>query len=498
MARTVPSATFTTEFGHEFEAERGEWLRRRFLWYSGVVVGVNCLLVILPGVVTLLADEAAPQGALLSGWIMTGTVLASTLLYLWAFVHVRRHATGRDQVLRLVFWLIVTSGVLRLVAGLIVRRVLDVESLQIPMPEYALAVGRGWMANVFVTHLFACLFLPWTPLESFRPLLPLLGLNAVIALLSSDGWLATALSIGLSPFIGVPGALICWYRHSRFREQFTIKALRGRYSEMKRELVDARRIHEALFPHPVDSGPVRFCYRYEPMRQIGGDYLYAFLPGGLRGTVLSLVVMDVTGHGIPAALTVNRLHGELERVFAEAGDPRPGDVLRLLNRYVHLTLATHSVYVTALCIRVDAGAGALEYASGGHPPAFLRGVDGTVEQLDSTSFVLGACADADFDPEPRTLRFGPGDSLIAYTDGATEARDSRGRFLGIAGIQRAIATGRADRVGGWAETILRAVEDYRYGSAADDTLVIEISRPVAGDEPAPPEPARRKAPAAVG
>src|SRR5690606_28540475 len=98
-----------------------------------------------------------------------------------------------------------------------------------------------------------------------------------------------------------------------------LRALATRYGEFRRELTDARRIHESLFPKPKCEGDVHFLYLYEPMRQIGGDYLFvscAPTDDGRR-EMLSFVVIDVTGHGIPAALTVNRLHGELSRLFAE-------------------------------------------------------------------------------------------------------------------------------------------------------------------------------------
>jgi serine phosphatase RsbU (regulator of sigma subunit) len=206
-----------------------------------------------------------------------------------------------------------------------------------------------------------------------------------------------------------------------------------------------------------------------------------------------MILLDVTGHGIAAALTVNRLYGEVERLFAEDPQTGPGEILRALNRYVHLTLATHSVYVTALCIRIEMGRNQLEFASGGHPPAFLRAVDGTLDELHSTALVLGACADSDFDPAPETRQFGPGDTLIAYTDGAIEARNEAGRCLGIKAIQRILASGKPDPagvaigVGGWITTILSAVENHRLGPPADDTIVVEITRPIPPD----PDPRRR-------
>lgn len=76
--------------------------------------------------------------------------------------------------------------------------------------------------------------------------------------------------------------------------------MRGRYVEMHRELVDARRIHESLFPAPTCEGNISVRYAYEPMRQIGGDYLFCkhtLAPAGNQR--LNMVMLDVTGHGIP-------------------------------------------------------------------------------------------------------------------------------------------------------------------------------------------------------
>jgi sigma-B regulation protein RsbU (phosphoserine phosphatase) len=188
--------------------------------------------------------------------------------------------------------------------------------------------------------------------------------------------------------------------------------------------------------------------------------------------------MDVTGHGIAAALTVNRLYGEVERLFAEDPHAGPGDVLVALNRYVHLTLATHSIYVTALCLRVDQEAERLEYASGGHPPAFLCYADGRIDQLDSTSFVLGACAGADFQPSVQTRSFRPGDTLVAYTDGALECRNQSGRMLGVKGLAAMVDSAFKANGGSrhaMAAAVLAAVDSYRYGPPEDDTLIVEIA-----------------------
>jgi serine phosphatase RsbU (regulator of sigma subunit) len=284
-----------------------------------------------------------------------------------------------------------------------------------------------------------------------------------------------------SPMLAIPGAFWCWTRHSKRVKDFRFKFVNSKYSEMRRELVDARRIHESLFPDTIETGPVRFAFEYEPMRQIGGDFLYSHCCKGRDGASdgpLNIVLLDVTGHGIPAALTVNRLHGELERIFAEMPDVGPGEVLRLLNKYVHLTLATHSIYVTGMCLRVNCENGEIEYASGGHPPAFLRAVDGTIEELQSTSFVLGACPDEAFDSAPCTLRFGPGDTVFAYTDGAIEARNDSGTMFRIDGIRRMVASadGRSPTL--WPRVFKDEVIEFRGGPPEDDTLLLVLHHSV--------------------
>jgi serine phosphatase RsbU (regulator of sigma subunit) len=215
------------------------------------------------------------------------------------------------------------------------------------------------------------------------------------------------------------------------------------------------------------------------MRHIGGDYLYVFRHQREDAScVLSVVVLDVTGHGVPAALTVNRLHGEVELLFAEDPEASPGQVLRALNRYIHLTLAKHSIYATALCMRFDPAGDRMDAASGGHPPAFLVGTDGTIEDISPTTFVLGACRDEDFDPGETGFRFHEGDRVLAYTDGAIEARKADGIMLRIDGLRAMIASGRPEP-GDWPGQLLGAVTGYRGGAPTeDDTLFVEVFRPL--------------------
>lgn len=174
----------------------------------------------------------------------------------------------------------------------------------------------------------------------------------------------------------------------------------------------------------------------------------------------------------------------------------PGAVLRALNRYVFLTLSDHSVFVTGIVLRVDPGRSTLEFASAGHPPAFLRSGRGTIEELGATSIVLGALDATEFDPAPIQRPFLAGDSLIAYTDGAMDARSRTGERLELDGLRKVIEQGWADESQRWPETIDRAIHQFRHGPPDDDVLIIEVYRTMGncaiGEEGSPQErPARR-------
>jgi sigma-B regulation protein RsbU (phosphoserine phosphatase) len=473
VPKALPTSSFTSEFHQEFEAHTHTLLRARFLWFSGLLTALAVAMLLmsltaglaaldlpaLPAILRPFARAMAPGARTYLAW---GVMLVVALAYLTCYLLAKRGSFEHEGMLRLTYLLVVADGFLR-VGG-----------------AWAHVPGTIGLWGVAMTHFLACLFLPWTPSQAIKPLVPVIALAELRWLLSGLGAGELMILLACTPLVGLPGTLLCAVRHSQRLDSFKLRFFQRRYGEVRRELVDARRIHESLFPGEINRGPIRFSYLYQPMRLIGGDYLFACRAGREKSddSPLNIVLIDVTGHGIPAALTVNRLHGELSRIFAEDPDIRPGGVLSLLNRYVHLTLADHSVYVTALCLRFDIRADRLEFANGGHPPAYLKGVDGTVHELVSTAFVLGACADADFRPDPDSVRFGPGDALIAYTDGALEARDHSGRMIGLAGMRKLVASGRAIRAGDWPRLIVAAVDAHRRGPAEDDTLVVEVVRTI--------------------
>jgi sigma-B regulation protein RsbU (phosphoserine phosphatase) len=278
------------------------------------------------------------------------------------------------------------------------------------------------------------------------------------------------MQIVFGPGVLIPGLAIAAFRLHSFRQAFSARMVGQHFVSMRREFNRARSIHESMFPSPYDDGHVRFEYTYRPMRELGGDFVHLHV--GVQGLV-HLTLIDVTGHGLAAALTVNRLYGELERIRAESPQAEPGDVLTLLNRYIHLTLARHNIYATGACVTLDPYLGELRWANAGHPSGLLRGANGVIRSLDSTTAMLGAVEDGVFDAAPERLELAPSDTLVLFTDGVFEARNRKGQQFGLERVRDLIRVQPPPRH--WPGFIATAVDRYNAGRTEDDVLIAALT-----------------------
>ena len=339
--------------------------------------------------------------------------------------------------------------------------------------ETHLGTGIPVMGAVLLAHLVGSLLLPWTAREAAAPAaLPLALFLGLIVLFDPPESRVTALLITLGLFVVVttPGLLICAWRGRRFHQRFHLHAARDRYEEVAGELDAARKIHERLFPQPIREGPLRMEFAYEPMRSIGGDLLYVRRAGDGR---LWVVVLDVTGHGIGAALAVNRLAGEMDRYFGDTAAPSVTGALHALNRYLALSLGADGVFATAVCLEFDTARSALRWASAGHPAVMVTRGDGSVELLESTTFMLGVQDGEAFEEPAGETRFGLGDRALAVTDGVIEAMRADGRQFGMVGL-RSAALEEAGSGEGLVFRLLERLLNWRSGAAQDDTLLVEV------------------------
>ena len=167
------------------------------------------------------------------------------------------------------------------------------------------------------------------------------------------------------------------------------------------------------------------------------------------------------------------MYGELERIRGAAPRAEPGEVIAMLNQYVHLTLSRYNVYATAICVTIDPSQGRLFWASGGHNPALLHGRNGSLRQLDSTALMLGAQPADEFDAVQKTAELRPNDMLLLYTDGAAEARDRKGEKFGLQRLRELLQRTPAPR--NWPQFIASRVQKHQSGRVEDDVLVATVT-----------------------
>ncbi len=327
--------------------------------------------------------------------------------------------------------------------------------------------------SIFFWHLTASLFLPWTWRESLRPILPILAcwvlLRAGLAAGGESHWLEFLAAVLFAPLLFAPALVLCYVRLRWHRNRFKSGFVGRRLVQMRREFLQARAVHESLFPSPVDEGWLRFDFGYRPAADIGGDFINVWTDDRER---FHLVLLDVTGHGLASAMTVARIHGEIERLRDEHPDEGPGKLLLRLNRYFHRLLSKHRLYATAVMMTIDPYRGELRFANAGHPPAFLRSRNG-VRELESTTFLLGAVDDSLFGEAEVVVRLEEGDTAILYTDGAFDARNPRGERFGLDRLREIM--NRTSAPPHWPPYLMRLVETFEAGMPEDDLLVAEVT-----------------------
>ncbi|MBS0197049.1 MAG: serine/threonine-protein phosphatase [Planctomycetes bacterium] len=325
------------------------------------------------------------------------------------------------------------------------------------------------IAYLALVHTAVSVVIPWTILEAARPILIVLAFTAVgeMFLFGNDSGNFRLLGFLLPVLAGVPGMLIAALRYGKLRDWVQIRRLTTRQEEIDRELGVARRIHERLFPAPGDYHGVRVVYAYEPMRQIGGDYLHVASDPQSGATI---VVVDVTGHGIGSALAVNRLHGEIKRIGAARGG-NPASLLQALNEYIGATLSDEMVFATALAVRVCPRERKVEWCNAGHPPAMLVRRDGRVQRLDTSAMMLGV---GEWDGTLESAALEPGDVIVLYTDGVIEAADTSGAQFGIDAVETTLAPKATTGAASMVEVLHAAVRQHRHGPAGDDLLIVGI------------------------
>jgi serine phosphatase RsbU (regulator of sigma subunit) len=247
------------------------------------------------------------------------------------------------------------------------------------------------------------------------------------------------------------------------------RELSRRYETMARELRVAHTIQQALIPEVFPEIPwLSLAGRYVPMEELGGDFYDLFY---LDKNIVSLVIADVSGHGVPAALITamakisfnsNALKGKTA-----------GQTIEHVNRELCKAIEELMQYLSAFYCIIDMDKKELEYCNAGHVEIMLMREDKTIIELPPNSPVIGYKTDYEF--HSTTVKIGKGDRLVLFTDGIPEARDDESKFYGMDKFIKSLLKNRSQKPGNLVENIFKDISDFTLKSPARDDITLLIA-----------------------
>lgn len=233
------------------------------------------------------------------------------------------------------------------------------------------------------------------------------------------------------------------------------------------ELETAKQIQKTVLPErlPAREG-LEIAVRYEPVSAVAGDF-YDFIESE-RG--LSVLVADVSGHGVPAALIASMVKvaysAQTERV------EHPAAVLTEVNRI--LCGKIRGQFVTGACLFFDTRGKSVTYASAGHPPLIRVRPNGGATEEKLQSVLMGFFRAADY--QEIELALGAGDKVVLYTDGIVEAMNARGDFFGVERLLTCIQEHAHENAEALAGTVWEYVRSWSGQPFDDDVTLVVIGR----------------------
>jgi sigma-B regulation protein RsbU (phosphoserine phosphatase) len=235
-----------------------------------------------------------------------------------------------------------------------------------------------------------------------------------------------------------------------------------------RELSIARQIQFSILPQAMPRVPrTSLAARYRPMTAVAGD-VYDFLE--IDGQRLGVLVADVSGHGVPAALIASMVKVALAAQHERAD--RPAAVLAGMNDALCGRLGGQ--FVTAAYLFLDGASGLIRYAAAGHPPmlrlARRRSLE--IRELEKNGFALGFVQATNYEELEQPLD--AGDRLLLYTDGLVEAANAAEDLFGLERVKGALAAGASLPADAAADALLHTMDAWSGQPASDDLTIVLV------------------------
>jgi sigma-B regulation protein RsbU (phosphoserine phosphatase) len=259
--------------------------------------------------------------------------------------------------------------------------------------------------------------------------------------------------LGFAVFLGTLGYVAA--KRTLHRDQ--------QFNEIQKELEIARRIQTSILPSAYPhSAYFQVATRYVPMTAVAGDF-YDFLVA--NDSEAGLLVADVSGHGVPAALIASMVKLAATSQRVNAADPAA--LLSGMNQA--LCGNTQNQFVTAAYVHLDVDSASLRYAGAGHPPMLLLRA-GEVLTVEENGLILAAFTFATYSSV--SLPFKPGDRLLLYTDGLIEAANIEGAEFGQHRLSALLSGSSSLAPEKAADHIISAIQSWSRTQNDDLTLLI--------------------------
>jgi serine phosphatase RsbU (regulator of sigma subunit) len=252
----------------------------------------------------------------------------------------------------------------------------------------------------------------------------------------------------------------------------THRSLRDRHALVEREMEMAARVQQSLLPNePPQIEGYRVAWTFRPSSALGGD----FYDVAQSESMTVILLADVSGHGIQAALTSMLLKASFQE--AARTTATPGDLLERMNANLHKFLPS-GIYACAGLICIDPNDGRMVVANAGLPHPRVVRASGRVDELPLDGLPLGLMAECDQGIRDQTeVRLFADDLLIFATDGLGEACDGADRQFAASGLENAVANLRGATPEEAVQTLAeQAVEFDANESLSDDLTIIAVRR----------------------
>ncbi|MFC4160073.1 PP2C family protein-serine/threonine phosphatase [Chitinimonas lacunae] len=246
---------------------------------------------------------------------------------------------------------------------------------------------------------------------------------------------------------------------------------KARLASLQQELEIARQMQQSILPRALPPrAEISIAATMIPAKEVGGDFYDYFL---LDEHHLGVVVADVSGKGVPAALFM-AISRSLLKAYARFFRS-PAACLGKLNQLL-ASENEQMMFVTVFYGVLDLVSGEFVFLNAGHNPPLLQRADGTLEWLPKTEGMALAVVE-DFAFGDACIRLTPGDTLVMFTDGVTEAVDEHDRLFGEARLMQAMAQiGPTEAVDTIPERLVEAVRDFAAGTPQSDDITCVVMR----------------------